>query len=244
MRQKCLKGEALESVRALLMTTNVEGVTNVLRRRFGCAKHIIKDLMQNVMSAPSVKEDRPITMIRFAEGVFWSDSQAVLKWIRSDARRYQTFVAHRIAEILDQTSPTDWRWIPTELNVADDATQSKKQDNLENTSLWFQGPEFLWRPEIEWPHPKTIDIHSTAVINEMKKECCFSTRVETPMIDSSRFASWSRITRVVAWMLRFVDRCQGKPSATTTSELTGPEIERAEKHMIQLWQREVFPEEW
>lgn len=67
--QKCLEGEAREAVRALFLTTNVERVMDVLRRRFGRATYIVEDLMYKVTSSPNVKYDRPITMIRFAENV-------------------------------------------------------------------------------------------------------------------------------------------------------------------------------
>ncbi|XP_043485170.1 uncharacterized protein LOC122513008 [Leptopilina heterotoma] len=170
--------------------------------------------------------------IVFDKTIFWPDSQTALGWIQSDARKYQPFVAHRIAEILDKSSPTDWRWVPTELNVADDATRSKKQETLHNTSRWFQGPEFLRQPESEWPQPKTLDRQSAEITGEMKKEHCFITHVEVPIIDSSCFSSWLRITRVAAWMLRFIDRCRKRPLSTSSSELTGLEMRRAEHYVI------------
>ena len=95
--------------------------------------------------------------LHFDKVVFWSDSQTALGWIKSDARKYQSFVAHRITEIIDRTSPTDWKWVPTEQNVADEAIRSKRQDELENSSRWFQVPKFLRQPETEWPLPKKPD---------------------------------------------------------------------------------------
>lgn len=62
--------------------------------------------------------------LRLKKIVFWSDSSTVINWIRSDHRKYKPFVAHRIAEILDSTDVKNWRWIPTKLNVADDATRA------------------------------------------------------------------------------------------------------------------------
>lgn len=65
--RKCLQEDALEAVRALLMTTNVEKVMDVLKRRFGRADYIIEDQLNKLISLPSVKEDLPIMMIKFAE---------------------------------------------------------------------------------------------------------------------------------------------------------------------------------
>lgn len=59
----------MEAVRAVLITTNIERVMAVLRRRFGRAEFIIEELMTKILNSPNVKEDRPITLIKFAEAV-------------------------------------------------------------------------------------------------------------------------------------------------------------------------------
>lgn len=60
--------------------------------------------------------------IAFSNIFFWSDSRTVLQWIRSRERRFKPFVAHRVAEILDDSKASQLREIPTKDNVADDAT--------------------------------------------------------------------------------------------------------------------------
>ncbi|XP_055527406.1 uncharacterized protein LOC129720022 [Wyeomyia smithii] len=40
---------------------------------------------------------------------YWTDSRDVLSWIKSDHRRYSTYVAIRVSEILDVTEAADWR---------------------------------------------------------------------------------------------------------------------------------------
>lgn len=65
----CLQGDALDAVRALLMTTNVDRLMRVLKGRFGRADYIIEELMHKMTSAQGVKEDRPISFIRFVENV-------------------------------------------------------------------------------------------------------------------------------------------------------------------------------
>ncbi|UYV84339.1 hypothetical protein LAZ67_X001892 [Cordylochernes scorpioides] len=83
--------------------------------------------------------------------VFWSDSKTVLAWIRSEAGRYKEFVANRVGEIQEATKGTDWRWVPTSENPADIATRFETEISFEPTDMWYTGPEFLKRPEEEWP---------------------------------------------------------------------------------------------
>ncbi|XP_051172885.1 uncharacterized protein LOC127289150 [Leptopilina boulardi] len=204
------------------------------------------ELQSAVMAARLAAFVRKEHNLNIDKVVFWSDSQTALSWIKSDARKYLPFVAHRIAEILDITSPTDWRWVPTKDNVADLATRSKIDEKLDQSSRWFQGPDFLYRPETEWPAQKTQDGQSENVTSEMRKECCFAITVESTLkIQRSRKTlTWLYTVRVMAWVQRFIDRCKRKSDSYTTWELTGTEIQRAEETVLKQSQKESFPEEW
>ncbi|KAL0870126.1 hypothetical protein ABMA27_006280 [Loxostege sticticalis] len=114
-----------------------------------------------LVSIPRLELQAALMVARFASYIveahrhkpsklfLWSDSLTVLKWIRSDARNFRPFVAHRVGEITEITNVSDWRYVPTALNVADDATRIGKQ--FETSSRWFSGPSFLYLPEAEWP---------------------------------------------------------------------------------------------
>ena len=41
--------------------------------------------------------------------VFWTDSKVVLGYISNDARRFHVFVANRVQQIRDHTSPSQWK---------------------------------------------------------------------------------------------------------------------------------------
>uniref|UniRef100_A0A1B0DEZ5 Uncharacterized protein n=1 Tax=Phlebotomus papatasi TaxID=29031 RepID=A0A1B0DEZ5_PHLPP len=63
------------------------------------------------------------TKIEIDRKVFWTDSVVVLNWIRADSRSYKPFVGNRVGEIQEVTNPDEWKWLPTDLNVADIATR-------------------------------------------------------------------------------------------------------------------------
>ncbi|XP_075163071.1 uncharacterized protein LOC142235696 [Haematobia irritans] len=63
--------------------------------------------------------------IMICKVVFWSDSSAVIMWIKSDHRQYKQFVANRVSEILDSSNVEQWRWISGKNNPADEATRFK-----------------------------------------------------------------------------------------------------------------------
>ncbi|XP_064641320.1 uncharacterized protein LOC135496114 [Lineus longissimus] len=61
--------------------------------------------------------------IQISESVFWTDSMIVLFYIKNESKRYQTFVANRVAKIHESTVSTQWRHEPTDQNPADDVIQ-------------------------------------------------------------------------------------------------------------------------
>ena len=82
---------------------------------------------------------------------FWSDSQTVFQWINYTSRRYHVFVANRISEILDDTSPAQWRHVPGNINQADELSRGSQPEDFVTSDTWFTGPEFLRGPENIWP---------------------------------------------------------------------------------------------
>ncbi|XP_037292204.1 uncharacterized protein LOC119188589 [Manduca sexta] len=85
---------------------------------------------------------------------YWTDSKTTLCWIRTGARSYKPYVAHRIAAIEEYSQANQWRWVPTRYNVADDATRDVP-DNFTREHRWFNGPEFLRDPPELWPAEET-----------------------------------------------------------------------------------------
>ena len=81
------------------------------------------------------------------ESLFWTDSMCVISYIRNNDKRFHTFVANRIAIIQDATSPSQWRYVNSEGNPADDASRGLTLDSIIFKNRWINGPDFLWEPE-------------------------------------------------------------------------------------------------
>lgn len=55
--------------------------------------------------------------------LFWTDSTTVLGYIANEDKRFKTFVANRLAVIHETTIPTQWRYVDTRSNPADDGSR-------------------------------------------------------------------------------------------------------------------------
>ncbi|XP_074641172.1 uncharacterized protein LOC141898924 [Tubulanus polymorphus] len=84
--------------------------------------------------------------------VYWTDSQTVLRYIHNEKKRFKTFVANRVSEIRESSSPNQWKYVPSNSNPADDCTRGLSAVALLTSShRWFNGPEFLQQAETSWP---------------------------------------------------------------------------------------------
>lgn len=82
------------------------------------------------------------------QSFFWTDSKCVLRYIENDSKRFQTFVANRVATIRDSSSPSQWNYVATDLNPANEASRGVSADGMQR---WINGPEFLSQPMESWP---------------------------------------------------------------------------------------------
>lgn len=136
---------------------------------------------------------------------FWSDSTTVRSWIKSDLRRYRPYVAFRVNEILSLSNESEWRWVPTQYNPADEATKWGKGPAFQSDCRWYKGPDFLYDNESEWPKDPR-DLIETA--EELRPAFVFPHFILQPTLVIERFSKWERLLRCVAYVWRYIENCR------------------------------------
>ncbi|XP_053686825.1 uncharacterized protein LOC128736374 [Sabethes cyaneus] len=180
--------------------------------------------------------------MKIARRVFWTDSRDVVCWLRSDHRRYSQFVAFRISELLDTTQVSEWRWLPTRKNVADEGTKWQRLPDFHPSSRWFRGPDFLWGPEKEWP---TTSGDQGTTVEEIRPSILHHTVTDSP-VRFERFSRWKRLLRAVGYAHRFIAnlRKRTKRISLELGALTQEELKLAENTIYRLVQRQAYPDEF
>jgi len=174
----------------------------------------------------------------FQRVIFFTDSEIVLSWIRNQARAFKPFVSVRIGEIQDNSDLSQWNHVPGECNVADDLSRGIPVKEL--TERWENGPEFLRRPEEEWPTTSETT-HRDEADKERKKAVCTTTTSKV-VIDYNRFSSWRKLVRVTAWVQRLINNLRAKRNPNYTNQsgpLTVQELERARTYLIEDAQKNL-----
>ena len=84
------------------------------------------ELSAAVLATKLDKSIRKEIDIPICESVFWTDSMCVLSYIASKDRRFRTFVANLVSSIHKVSSPSQWNYVDTKSNPADDASREYK----------------------------------------------------------------------------------------------------------------------
>ena len=87
--------------------------------------------------------------MKFDNVYFYTDSKTVINYLRNDYSNIYVFVAHRIHEILNNSEPKQLYYVPSKLNVTNDATRCANVQNLQNNCRWFNGPKFLYKVNVK-----------------------------------------------------------------------------------------------
>ena len=182
---------------------------------------------------------------------FWTDSMSVLRYIKNTTSRFHTFVANRLTTIHEGSSPDQWRYVPTSHNPADIASRGLNLTNVKsesNLERWLHGPEFLVKPESEWPEVETSE---DVPKDDPEVKVIASTMVEDSVMENlfTRFSSFSKLRTTVAWLLRGKVNLQRKLGDSTpvientaSEKLTSVDLDSAEIAIVKYLQRRYFPE--
>ncbi|XP_053686569.1 uncharacterized protein LOC128736113 [Sabethes cyaneus] len=160
------------------------------------------ELQAAMMGARLIQNIRLALTINIQKRYLWTDSATVLAWLRSDNRRYHQFVSFRVGEILSLTSVDEWYYVPSKLNVADDATKWNTGPSFDPENRWFQGPTFLRESKERWPKQSVAVDEENAACEELRMVAVHQP-VE-PIVNVERFSNWNRLVRAMAYVHRAV----------------------------------------
>ncbi|OXA55097.1 hypothetical protein Fcan01_10291 [Folsomia candida] len=186
------------------------------------------------------------------ESYFCSDSSTALAWIRRNDE-WGTFVGNRVKEICSLTSQSQWRFVPGVMNPADLPSRGCTPSQLVK-SRWWEGPEWLTKPQHEWPSPQ-VEYDEEEVRREVKK--CVTTRMQVGEAEIpwylTRYSSYTSNLRLFAWVIRFVDKCRKRHQDQEVSgfhragvkkwDLSQKEVDRAERKWFLRTQQDAFSKE-
>jgi hypothetical protein len=180
----------------------------------------------------------------FDQCVYWTDSTIVLSWLQLQPSSLKTFVANRVSQIQSLTDPKEWCHVPSEQNPADILSRGRTPHQLNQSSLWWHGPQFLNGPEHfsiknKW-NPTSVE---NSTIPEIKTSCCLL--VNAADTDNSlfeRFSSFSKLVRVVAYILRFVNNMR-TGERNMSRHLSCEELKQAHNCIIKVTQKQAFRED-
>ena len=139
----------------------------------------------------------------------WSDSEIVLHWL-SSSKPLKQFVANRKKEIKGMFPIPYWNHCPTADNPADFLTRGISAEQLQNSSLWTHGPQWLLS-ESQWPHWKPSQVLHLSRSQSLEEETPSDDSVLTQLpeekmgihrvIDISRYSTLSKVVGVTAYVL-------------------------------------------
>nr|CAI5827413.1 unnamed protein product [Callosobruchus analis] len=174
-----------------------------------------------------------------------SDSMVVLAWINTSSHLLKTFVSNRVVEIQSLSAPRDWHHVPTDSNAADLISRDLYPSQIGQSSLWWNGPEYLMLDPQDW-HSSYQEIK---VLSELKtQEMALVSSLLTPSVTThfpwDRFFSFSKLKRTMAFMLRFIDNCSKAKCDRVTGPLTASQLSQAVERLVRVSQRESFAVEY
>jgi hypothetical protein len=187
---------------------------------------MLAKLVTKVSTAFTIKTDTTI---------LWCDSTIALCWIKSEPRILNTFVSGVIHDL--------WRYISTRQNPIDLVSRGISSRQLENLSVWWNGPSFLSELHYEFPPQPQIQEDPVGFKKEVRTVTLMSTSQIENRIPIEKFSSLIKLKRVTTYCLRFVNNMKRSKEQRQNGPLTINEITTATNELIKIAQRDSFSEE-
>ncbi|XP_073713144.1 uncharacterized protein [Misgurnus anguillicaudatus] len=227
------------------------------------------ELAATVLAVRMDKLLRSSLQLHLDHSMFWTDSQSVLKYISNEHTRFKTFVANRVAEIRDATKLSQWNYIDSNSNPADNATRGQSADKFLNNKRWLHGPDVLWKEKTE-QQIRCFKENSPLPLNDPEVKRMYTVNAtclkeENPTQKLiTYFSNWTKLLLAVAWYLKLKEtlkslvqkrklngskiltrsRMKDLPDYTVGGQqISIEDLKKAEVAIVQFTQGQFFPNE-
>nr|CAI5818586.1 unnamed protein product [Callosobruchus analis] len=199
------------------------------------AAHLLAKLSKIVRSALDIR----INEIRL-----YTDSTIVLSWLKIEPSQLKTFVGNRVAQILDKTDIRQWNHIKGTLNPADIISRGANPQELLDMHSWWNGVciDKLNRlnDNFERVSMENLPEVKKSSITLLVKVKCDEKRDIDLIVDN--YSSLNKIIRIVAYILRFINRTRLKIMPASPC-LNDSELKEALTILIKHSQEVTFADE-
>ena len=178
-------------------------------------KYVAMPLLELVAAVLSVKIAalmRTELDIEWKNQTFWRDIKVVLDYINNNTKKFKIFVANRIQQIHEGSNASQWRYVPSKMNPADNSSRRLDANKNTSSSKWFQVPEFLWHNETFWPAERTEaitdedpEVRHLLIANRITENYGMLSCL------TERISAWKKLKKIVAIMIQYKQKlCHSK----------------------------------
>ena len=137
------------------------------------------------------------------------DSTTVLCWIRQE-KPWKQYIQSRVHEIRQNAPEATWNYCRGAQNPADLPSRGLSGKELMESSLWWNGSEFLRNPDSAWPKYPQVQTNDEEAMTELVKcpphvtHSLLNTQERptlvnfTAVIDPKKYSSLTRLLRISA----------------------------------------------
>ncbi|XP_012285896.1 uncharacterized protein LOC105702705 [Orussus abietinus] len=171
----------------------------------------------------------------------WTDSKVVLAWLKGHPSRWTCFVGNRVSEIQGSLPQITWKHVPSAQNPADCASRGLQPQELQDFSLWWNGPQWLRQPSSSWPREEPSSAEDAQ--QEERPIRTHLTQTTHPWDLILRYSDLRKLIRVTAYCRRFVYNVRQPAPERRIHHLTTAELAEARLFWLQREQQRHFGEE-
>ncbi|XP_073714092.1 uncharacterized protein [Misgurnus anguillicaudatus] len=192
--------------------------------------------------------------LKFSNIQFYTDSKVILGYIHNQTKRFYVYVSNRIQRILQSSTPSQWNYVPSDVNPADHGSRSVAAEHLHSTT-WLTGPDFLLNSStLNSLSQENYDLVDLALDPEIRPQVVLClTAVSNQFLTSERFERFSSLSKLIRAIARLSHISQSFSHVTKQSRCSGwhfcsnsptnEELEKARIVILKSVQHAAYSEE-